>query len=154
MTINRRQMFLGGILVLGMMALSPMASLSARAATIRGVAYKAPGCGCCEGWAEHMREAGFDIKMVEDQDLAIRKIRHGITSELASCHTALIDGYVVEGHVPANVVQKLLNERPDGVSGIAVPGMPVGTPGMPGFKAGLVEVLAFGNGRPKVYTTF
>jgi len=154
MTINRRQMFLGGALVLGMAALSPLASLPARAAAIRGVAYKAPGCGCCELWADHMREAGFDIRMIEDQDLAIRKIRHGVTSDLASCHTALIDGYVVEGHVPADIVRELLAERPEGVTGIAVPGMPVGTPGMPGLKAGPVDVLAFGNGRPKVYATF
>ena len=73
-----------------------------------------------------MREAGFDIEMIEDQDLAIRKIRHGITSDLASCHTAVIDGYVVEGHVPANIVRQLLDERPSDVAGIAVPGMPGG----------------------------
>ncbi|NIJ42643.1 hypothetical protein FHS78_002948 [Parvibaculum indicum] len=154
MKIDRRKMLLGGMAVLGSVALSPLASLPARAAVIRGTAYKAPGCGCCELWADHMREAGFEIRMLEDSDLAVRKIRHGITSDLASCHTALIEGYVVEGHVPASVVRRLLKERPEGVTGISVPGMPVGTPGMPGPKAGPVDVLAFGNGRPKVYATF
>ena len=154
MKIDRRKMLLGGMAVLGSVALSPLAGPPARAAVIRGTAYKAPGCGCCELWADHMREAGFEIRMLEDSDLAVRKIRHGITSDLASCHTALIEGYVVEGHVPASVVRRLLKERPEGVTGISVPGMPVGTPGMPGPKAGPVDVLAFGNGRPKVYATF
>ena len=154
MNIDRRRVLLGGMLAVGFAALSPLASLPARAATIRGTAYKAPGCNCCDLWADHMREAGFDIRMLEDSDLAVRKIRHGITSDLASCHTALIDGYVVEGHVPAKFVRRLLSERPEGVAGISVPGMPVGTPGMPGPKAGPVDVLAFGNGRPKVYATF
>ena len=112
MKIDRRKMLLGGMAVLGSVALSPLASLPARAAVIRGTAYKAPGCGCCELWADHMREAGFEIRMLEDSDLAVRKIRHGITSDLASCHTALIEGYVVEGHVPASVVRRLLKERP------------------------------------------
>lgn len=154
MNIDRRKVLLGGMLAIGFTALSPLASLPARAAVISGTAYKAPGCGCCDLWADHMREAGFDIRMLEDSDLAVRKIRHGITSDLASCHTALIDGYVVEGHVPADIVRRLLNERPEGVTGISVPEMPVGTPGMPGPKAGPVDVLAFGNGRPKVYATF
>lgn len=154
MNIDRRKLLLGGMLAVGVAALSPLASQTARAAIIRGTAYKAPGCGCCDLWADHMREAGFDIRMLEDSDLAVRKIRHGITSDLASCHTALVDGYVVEGHVPAAIVRRLLNERPEGVAGISVPGMPVGTPGMPGPKAGPVDVLAFGNGRPKVYATF
>ncbi|MGX1196604.1 DUF411 domain-containing protein [Parvibaculum sp. MBR-TMA-1.3b-4.2] len=154
MNIDRRKLLLGGMLAVGVAALSPLASQTARAAIIQGTAYKAPGCGCCDLWADHMREAGFNIRMLEDSDLAVRKIRHGITSDLASCHTALIDGYVVEGHVPAKFVRRLLNERPEGVAGISVPGMPVGTPGMPGPKAGPVDVLAFGNGRPKVYATF
>ncbi len=154
MNIDRRKLLLGGVLAIGFAALAPLASLPARAAVIRGTAYKAPGCGCCDLWADHMREAGFDIRMLEDSDLAVRKIRHGITSDLASCHTALIDGYVVEGHVPADIVRRLLSERPEGIAGISVPGMPVGTLGMPGPKAGPVDVLAFGNGRPKVYATF
>lgn len=88
-----------------------------------------PNCGCCGAWAEHMREAGFDVVSKHSRDMQGVKRAHGIPAPLASCHTATVDGYVIEGHVPAADVQRLLSERPD-VAGIAVPGMPIGSPGM------------------------
>ena len=93
--------------------------------------YKAPTCGCCSAWVEHMERAGFSVDAQDiDQDaLYALKARSGITPDLASCHTAIVDGYVVEGHVPARDVQRLLAERPDDF-GLSVPGMPIGSPGM------------------------
>lgn len=93
--------------------------------------YKSPTCGCCTAWVEHMARAGFavDARDVDQDALYALKAQSGITPELASCHTAFVDGYVVEGHVPVSDVERLLSERPDAV-GLAVPGMPIGSPGM------------------------
>ena len=88
-----------------------------------------PNCGCCGAWAEHMRESGFEVVSTPSRDMQSIKRAHGLPAPLASCHTATVDGYVIEGHVPAADVQRLLKERPD-VAGIAVPGMPLGSPGM------------------------
>jgi hypothetical protein len=93
--------------------------------------YKSPTCGCCSAWVDHMAQADFpvDARDVDQESLYALKVRSGITPELASCHTAFVDGYVVEGHVPASDVQRLLAERPDAL-GLTVPGMPIGSPGM------------------------
>ncbi|MFG6157788.1 DUF411 domain-containing protein [Halomonas sp. 1390] len=91
--------------------------------------HKDPNCGCCTAWAEHMEEAGFEVRQHETRDMRGVKIEHGVTPGLASCHTAVVDGYVIEGHVPASDVRRLLDERPD-LAGLAVPGMPHGSPGM------------------------
>ena len=91
--------------------------------------YKLLHCGCCEGWAAHMRSAGFAVRITELEDLGPVKSRFGVSDDLAACHTAVIDGYVVEGHVPAREVLRLLRERP-AATGLAVPGMPIGSPGM------------------------
>ena len=91
--------------------------------------YKSPTCGCCSGWVEHMEESGFVVEAIDTDDLATVKAETGVPSQLQSCHTAIVDGYVIEGHVPAEDITQLLTERPD-VIGLAVPGMPVGSPGM------------------------
>jgi hypothetical protein len=91
--------------------------------------YKSPWCGCCGAWVEHMQQAGFAVEVNELDDVAPLKAMLGIVPELQSCHTAVVDGYVVEGHVPAREVTRLLAERPAG-TGLAVPGMPIGSPGM------------------------
>lgn len=102
--------------------------------------YKSPSCGCCAKWAEHMEDHGFAVEVIDTDELRLLKSQHGITPALAACHTALVDGYVVEGHVPADLVEKLLNERP-AVAGLVVPGMPVGSPGMEGPRRAPYEVL-------------
>lgn len=113
--------------------------------------YKAPTCGCCSGWADHLREAGYTVEEIETQDLASIKVAHGIDSQLQSCHTALVAGYVIEGHVPAEDVRRLLAERPD-LKGLAVPGMPGGSPGMEMAPKEDYEVLAFDErGRTSVW---
>lgn len=91
--------------------------------------YKSPTCGCCKKWVSHLEENGFSVEAHDVKDVSQYKIKGGITPELASCHTAFIDGYVIEGHVPASDIQRLLKEKPD-IQGLAVPGMPAGSPGM------------------------
>lgn len=95
----------------------------------QGIVYKHPTCGCCSAWVEHMRDAGFTLSVVETQDLNHIKQKVGLPERLSSCHTAVIDGYFVEGHVPAHNVIQLLEDRPD-ARGIAVASMPIGSPGM------------------------
>lgn len=92
--------------------------------------YKSPTCGCCTGWIDYMKREGFPVKVVDLQDVTPIKRRHGVPEALASCHTAVVDGtgQVIEGHVPANVVRKMLADK--SVKGVAVPGMPANSPGM------------------------
>lgn len=104
--------------------------------------YKTPTCGCCGKWVDHLREAGFAVATVDLPDLTAVKAKNGVPPELASCHTAVVDGYVVEGHVPAADVLRLLDERP-AVAGLAVPGMPIGSPGMEGSRPERYTVYAF-----------
>lgn len=100
---------------------------SAKAAEVS--VWKSPSCGCCEGWVRHMRDAGYSVTVHELDDVDPVKDRLGVPGPLRSCHTAVVDGYVLEGHVPADSVARLLRERPSG-KGLAVPGMPQGSPGM------------------------
>jgi len=115
--------------------------------------YRSPSCGCCTKWVEHMQEAGFEVEMHEVSDVTSIKRMNGLPARLASCHTALVGGYLVEGHVPAADVKRLLAEKPK-IAGLAVPEMPIGSPGMemPGVKAKPYDVLAFdSDGRTEVY---
>lgn len=109
--------------------------------------YKNPTCQCCGEWAEHLRASGFKVDIRQGEDLTLVRARHGVSNTLASCHTALVNGYVLEGHVPADVIHQLLKERP-AVAGLAVPGMPPGVPGMPdvGSNRAKYQVVAFEKG--------
>jgi hypothetical protein len=106
--------------------------------------YKSPTCGCCALWVKHLQDAGFTTKVTEIEDLTDIKTKNGVPARAQSCHTAIVDGYVLEGHVPAADVQRLLKERP-AVLGLAVPGMPIGSPGMevPNMKAQPFNVVSF-----------
>ena len=112
--------------------------------------YKSPGCGCCTGHAEHLRAAGYVVTEIESRDQAAIKARYGVPGELEGCHTAVVGNYVVEGHVPAEAVDRLLRERP-AIRGIALPGMPDGSPGMSGTKREPFVIYAFGAGAPSVF---
>jgi hypothetical protein len=103
--------------------------LSANAFAQEVTVYKSPLCGCCGKWVEHINEAGFDVKTRDVDNLNQIRAEHGVPSKLASCHTATVGDYAVEGHVHADAIKRLLAESPD-VKGIAVPGMPMGAPGM------------------------
>ena len=113
------------------LALAPLALLacaqSAAAATIEVV--KSPYCGCCTHWVDYLRAEGFEVRVVEAEDVSPTARRLGVPDDLRSCHTASVEGYAIEGHVPAADIRRLLAERPQ-AAGIAVPGMPVGSPGM------------------------
>jgi hypothetical protein len=119
--------------------------------------YKSPTCGCCSKWVDHVRAGGITVKVSEmsDEELATLKEKHGIPRTAQSCHTGLVGGYVVEGHVPVSEVHRLLKERP-AVAGIAVGGMPTGSPGMevPGRPAQTYNVVTFDKqGAVKVFST-
>ena len=117
-------------------------------------AYRSPTCGCCKGWLDHLRQAGFTVKDYVTNDLASVKQRYGVPPQLQSCHTARIGGYTVEGHSPASAIQRLLKKRPQ-VAGIAVPGMPLGSPGMESpFKKESYTVFTFTeSGRSQAFQT-
>ena len=104
--------------------------------------YKSPTCGCCSAWVDHVRQAGFRVTVVDTTNLEPIKARYGILPGHGSCHTAIVGGYVIEGHVPAPDIHRLLALQPE-ITGLAVPGMPVGSPGMEGPVPQRYDVLAF-----------
>ena len=104
--------------------------------------YKTPTCGCCTKWVDHLQANGFRVETQHRDDLTTIRQQHKVPSQVTSCHTALVGSYVVEGHVPAADVKKLLAEKPK-VRGIAVPGMPIGSPGMEGPNPQRYNTLAF-----------
>jgi hypothetical protein len=112
--------------------------------------YKNPQCGCCEGHAEHLRANGFDVKSIETHDLPLIKQSHGVTPALEGCHTIEVGGYVVEGHVSAATIKRLLAERP-AIKGISLPGMPEGSPGMGGRKAEPFKIYEITNGPERIF---
>ncbi len=151
-TISRRALLAG----LAVSALSVSARSTLAVETLpRMVVTKDPTCGCCTAWVEHVRAAGFDVAVVESSDLSRLKIRLGVPQTLASCHTAEIGGYVIEGHVPPAVIKRLLAEKPD-AKGLAVPGMPVGSPGMEveGMEPDTFEVVLFGPSGQRTYARY
>lgn len=117
--------------------------------------FKNPSCGCCGAWVDHLKAAGFEVKVSLTEDTAAVRRRHGLPDKFGSCHTAVVAGYVVEGHVPAADVKKLLAMRPKAI-GIAVPGMPVGSPGMEvGARKDAYDVLLIDpRGQPAVFARY
>jgi hypothetical protein len=114
------------------------------------VVYKTPTCGCCTAWEEYLEENGFRVTSVVQNDLSMAKQMNGVPASMQSCHTGVVEGYTIEGHVPADVIRKLLAERP-AVQGIAVPGMPIGSPGMehPSGYTEPYEVFTFDASGPR-----
>ncbi|MBI3048561.1 MAG: DUF411 domain-containing protein [Acidobacteria bacterium] len=117
--------------------------------------YKSPTCGCCANWVKHLQQHGFTTQVTDTDNIAEIKARHNIPAKVHSCHTAVVGGYVIEGHVPAADVQRLLREKP-AVVGLAVPGMPIGSPGMevPNMNPQKYDVIAFDKqGQLKVFAS-
>ena len=112
--------------------------------------YKSPECGCCEAYAGTLRDHGFTVAVVAEEDLWSLKRRRGVPEGFDGCHTSIIDGYVVEGHVPVDTIDRLLSERPD-IKGISLPGMPLGSPGMTGRKTEPFTIYELSDGAPTVY---
>jgi hypothetical protein len=118
----------------------------ARTATL----YKNPACACCETYADYLRENGFEVAVEATHDLPLLHRQHAVPDALVGCHTTLVDGYVVEGHVPVRTLLRLLTEKP-AIKGISLPGMPAGSPGMFGDKTEPFTIYEIGNGPAKVY---
>ena len=112
--------------------------------------YKDPQCGCCEGYADYLRGHGFAVTVVPTHDLPLLEEKYGIPTDLQPCHLSLVDGYVVGGHVPIEVVDRLLSQRPE-IAGITLPGMPLGSPGMNGQKTAPFTIYEIAKGERKVY---
>ncbi|WP_228244124.1 DUF411 domain-containing protein [Porphyrobacter sp. GA68] len=141
---------LAGSLVLG----TALTACAAQAATY--TMYRDPNCGCCLAWAKHV-EAGdaHDVQTVDHPDMAQVKAERGVPADLQSCHTMIADGYVIEGHVPAADIERLLREKPAGVTGLAVAGMPMGSPGMEhGDHREAYQVIAFGPEGRSVFASY
>ena len=139
-----------GVLAMTVVTVSPLAQ--GKAGTV--AVYKTPTCGCCSLWVKHLEQHGFTTKVSDMDSVEEVKNTYNVPRQARSCHTAVIDGYAIEGHVPAADVQRLLKERPRGVIGLAVPGMPIGSPGMEvqGMSAQQYNVLAFDkNGQVTVF---
>ncbi len=119
---------------------------SAKTATL----YKSPQCGCCEGYADYLRQNGYAVTVKPTHDLVTMGREAGMTDDFQGCHLTFIDGYVVSGHVPVTTVNRLLSERPR-IKGVTLPGMPMGSPGMNGQKTAPFTIYEIGDGAPKVY---
>ncbi len=118
--------------------------------------YKSPTCGCCNAWIEHLEANGFTVQSEDRDDMQVIKDQHGVPRELHSCHTAIVDNYVIEGHVPADDIKRLLAETPD-LAGLSAPGMPQKSPGMqpPGLPPSGYDVVAFAaDGETSVYMSY
>ena len=135
-------------IVLSLALLSPVAAI---ADSIPATLYKNPQYGCCEGHAEYLRQNGFAVRVKASHDLPLINRENGVPPDLEGCHTILVGGYVVEGHVSAATIKRLLAEHP-AVKGISLPGMPTGSPGMPGPKLEPFTIYTFGgDGGPQVF---
>ena len=145
----RRRQFLKGAMI------AAFAQAPALAATRQRIeVYKNPDCGCCGQWADHLQRNGFAVTIHETRDGAALRAKLGVPDRLASCHTAIVDEYVVEGHVPATDIESLLKERPK-ARGPAVPGMPAGSPGMEGPRGQTYDVLLIEtDGTTRVYRSY
>lgn len=143
-----------GLLATGVALMAfPAASAAAAAPALAITVWKSPSCGCCGAWVEHLKRNGFTATVVETDEIQHIKKQRGVPSELASCHTAEIGGYIVEGHVPASAILRLLSEKP-AARGLSVPGMPIGSPGMEGGTPEAYDVVLFGEGAPKRFARY
>ena len=127
-----------------------LASAPVRAQQAAATMYVNPQCGCCQGHANYLRAQGFKITVKETQDMSLIRRQYGVPEKLEGCHIMVIDGYVVEGHVPAALISKLLAERPK-IKGISLPGMPDGSPGMTGRKTEPFTIYEISDREPKVF---
>jgi hypothetical protein len=135
-------------------ALLILIALHAQAAAPEIVVYKTATCGCCGKWVEHLKANGFTPVVKEVTSMTESRREHDVPAELASCHTAVVAGYTVEGHVPASAIKRLLKEKPK-AKGLAVPGMPMGSPGMEGPRRDAYSVMLFqSDGRASVFESY
>lgn len=138
------------VVALGAAASRPAPAMSGAPGSVITV-YKSPTCGCCQLWVDYLRANGFEVKTIDLDDLSEIKAMSGVPRSIETCHTAVVAGYVIEGHVPADAITRLLKEQPK-IAGIGVAGMPIGSPGMPGSPAQHYDVMSWDkNGTTSVY---
>ena len=149
MVLTRRATLAG----LAACALAPARALSQALPQV--TVHRDPSCSCCGNWAARLKTAGFLVELIEEQNMAAIKERFGVPGALAACHTGETSGYVLEGHIPPEAIKRLLKERPE-ASGLAAPGMPVGSPGMEveGTMPETFEVILFGPSGQRVYASY
>ncbi len=140
-------LFLAGIAIYS----GPADINSAHGDEIEVTIFKSPNCGCCVQHSAYLRKNGFNVKIEEVDNMDLIKARYNIPHEMQSCHTTAMGDYFVEGHVPAEAIKKLLDEKPD-IDGITLPGMPSGSPGMPGPKLEPFEIYGLKNGQAELFT--
>jgi len=141
-----------GAALVALIILPSAPTTSAKDADI--VVYKTPTCSCCKNWIAYLRGNGLEVSVVNVSNTQTIQSHEGVPRELGSCHTAVVGDYWVEGHVPADLVERIMVEKPDDIRGIAVPGMVIGSPGMEGPNAGRYDVLAYrSDGNTTVYAT-
>ena len=146
---KKNRTMLRHLLVLAVLSLGPQVGAQERP---QATMYRVPFCGCCDGHAEHLRANGYRVAVVETKNMSAIKKKYGVPQEFEGCHTIEIGGYVVEGHVSAAVIDRLLKERP-AIRGISLPGMPDGSPGMTGTKTEPFVVYELSKERGKVFAT-
>jgi hypothetical protein len=127
-----------------------LSAADAALAPIEVTVYKSPTCGCCSKWVDHMTASGFKVIAHDTNNMQAVKTKLGVPEAMVSCHTSVVNGYVIEGHVPAADIQRLLRDKPK-VAGLAVPGMVMGSPGMEGNRSDPYNVIAFGEGKTTVF---
>ena len=143
--MQKRSLFRAGglVIVAAITAASAPATRNSSSAAVEITVFKSPTCGCCKEWVDHLRKHAFTVVSKDTSDVSSVKRTAGVPSDLYSCHTAFVNGYVVEGHVPAGDIQRMLKDRPK-IAGIAVAGMPAGSPGMEvGSRKDPYSVMAF-----------
>lgn len=118
----------------------------------KATVYKDPNCGCCHNYISYLRENGFEVEVIDTDNLASIKQKAGVPAELEGCHSTHVGGYVIEGHVPIDIAKRLLSEKP-AIRGISLPGMPLGSPGMDGAKEAPFVIYEISDGAPKIYAT-
>lgn len=152
--LNKKVLAVAGLAVVLLVALAVGVLNSIRVGPSEAKAsaqlYKNPQCSCCEGYASYLRNHGYAVATTPTHDLPLIRRQHGVPAELAGCHTTIVGGYVVEGHVPVSVIDKLLAERPK-IKGISLPGMPDGSPGMTGVKSQTFTIYEISDSEQKVY---
>jgi hypothetical protein len=138
----------------GAIILKTLKARAVMAAGFDGKVFKSPTCGCCTVWVKQLKQAGIDLQIMDLESLEIIKRLFQVPEQLQSCHSAIINGYVIEGHVPITEIKRLLYEKPKAI-GIAVPGMPIGSPGMEqGNAKEAYDVIIFQNGAQSVYAKY
>ena len=155
--LSRRALVFGAVRMAAVGTLATLPACAAAASEHELRVWRDEGCGCCHAWVERMLQSGqFSVTMTAEADMLALKRRLGVPDDLISCHTALVDGFVIEGHVPVADIQRLLSERPAGIGGLAVPGMPIGSPGMEGsnMRREAFDVVAFGDAGRSVFAHY